>query len=112
MPQQTVIQPAPQQAPQVAVNTVDMANASAGEVVTNGNAITSPMVGTFYSKPAPDAKPFVSVGQKVNVGDTICIVEAMKIMNKIEADVSGIVTKICLNDGDSVEFGQNLVIVE
>jgi acetyl-CoA carboxylase biotin carboxyl carrier protein len=76
------------------------------------NGITSPMVGTFYSKPSPDAKAFISVGQKVNIGDTICIVEAMKIMNKIEADKSGIVKEICLNDGDSVEFGQNLVIVE
>jgi acetyl-CoA carboxylase biotin carboxyl carrier protein len=76
------------------------------------NGITSPMVGTFYSKPSPDAKAFISVGQKVNIGDTICIVEAMKIMNKIEADKSGIVKEICLGDGDSVEFGQNLVIVE
>ncbi len=79
--------------------------------IENGNAISSPMVGTFYSKPAPDAKPFVSVGDTIAVGDIICIVEAMKIMNKIEADKAGVVTQICLNDGDVVEFGQDLIIV-
>lgn len=76
------------------------------------NAITSPMVGTFYTKPAPDAKSFICVGQKINIGDTICIIEAMKIMNKIEADKSGTIVSICLDDGDSVEFGQNLLVIE
>jgi acetyl-CoA carboxylase biotin carboxyl carrier protein len=82
------------------------------QVVSSGSAITSPMVGTFYSKPSPDAKAFVKVGDKVKVGDVVCIVEAMKIMNKIEADKAGIVSAIKLNDGDAVEFGQELVIVE
>jgi acetyl-CoA carboxylase biotin carboxyl carrier protein len=106
-PQQFVSQPQihQSQAPQTS-------QTSAENTVVSVNGITSPMVGTFYSKPSPDAKAFISVGQKVNIGDTICIVEAMKIMNKIEADKSGIVKEICLNDGDSVEFGQNLVIVE
>ena len=76
------------------------------------NGIVSPMVGSFYSKPSPDAKPFISIGQKINVGDTVCIIEAMKIMNKIEADKSGTVKRFKVEDGDSVEFGQLLIVIE
>lgn len=79
---------------------------------SNNHAITSPMVGTFYSKPSPDAEAFVKVGEKVNKGETVCIVEAMKIMNQIEADRSGIIIKILINDGDFVEFEQDLIIIE
>lgn len=78
----------------------------------SGHAITSPMVGTYYSKPSPDAKSFIAVGQSIQKGDVICIVEAMKIMNKIEADTSGKVVEILVTDGDAVEFGQSLVVIE
>lgn len=77
----------------------------------SGNAIKSPMVGTFYRSPSPDAKPFVSVGQQVNKGDVICIVEAMKMMNQIEADVSGTVEAILVEDGQPVEFDQDLIVI-
>ena len=70
------------------------------------------MVGTFYGAPAPGAKAFVTVGQSVKKGDTICIVEAMKMMNQIEADKSGVVTAILVEDGQPVEFDQALVIIE
>jgi acetyl-CoA carboxylase biotin carboxyl carrier protein len=78
----------------------------------NINSITSPMVGTYYSAPSPTAKPFVSIGQQVKEGDTIGIIEAMKIMNQIEADQSGVVVNILVKDGDAVEFGQPLIVIE
>ncbi|MGR5363411.1 acetyl-CoA carboxylase biotin carboxyl carrier protein [Vibrio mediterranei] len=77
-----------------------------------GHQVLSPMVGTFYSAPSPDAKPFVKVGQQVNAGDTLCIVEAMKMMNQIEADKSGVIAAILVEDGQPVEFDQALVIIE
>ena len=77
-----------------------------------GQSVTSPMVGTFYSAPSPTAKPFVSIGQKINQGDTVGIIEAMKIMNQIESDQSGTVIEILVKDGDAVEFGQSLIVVE
>lgn len=77
-----------------------------------GHKVCSPMVGTFYGAPSPDAKPFVKVGQQVAAGDTLCIVEAMKMMNQIEADKPGVVTAILLEDGQPVEFDQPLVIIE
>jgi acetyl-CoA carboxylase biotin carboxyl carrier protein len=70
------------------------------------------MVGTYYSAPSPTAKPFVSIGQQVKEGDTIGIIEAMKIMNQIEADQSGVVVNILVKDGDAVEFGQPLIVIE
>jgi len=76
-----------------------------------GHAITSPMVGTFYRSPSPGASAFVQVGQSVNAGDVICIIEAMKMMNQIEADKSGTVTAILAEDGDAVEFDQVLVTI-
>lgn len=84
---------------------------SQDETVT-GHQIKSPMVGTYYSAPSPTAGPFVSVGQKVNVGDTLCIIEAMKMMNQIEADVAGTVIKIMPENGDPVEFDQVLFVIE
>ena len=78
----------------------------------SGHKVTSPMVGTFYSAPSPDAPAFVKVGDKVNVGDTLCILEAMKIMNPIESDVSGIVKQILGVNGEPVEYGQALFIIE
>ena len=77
-----------------------------------GTPITSPMVGTFYAAPSPDEAPFVKVGDNISIGQVICIVEAMKLMNEIEADASGKVTEICVKNGDSVEFGQVLMYVE
>ena len=78
----------------------------------SGNLISSPMVGTYYSAPSPSAKPFVTVGQHVNKGDTIGIIEAMKIMNQIEADHSGTVVEILVKDGEAVEFGQALIVIQ
>lgn len=77
-----------------------------------GHAVKSPMVGTFYRSPSPDAKAFVEVGSQVNVGDTICIVEAMKMMNEIEADRAGVVKAILKENGQPVEYGEPLVIIE
>lgn len=79
---------------------------------SNAMAITSPMVGAFYAAPAPGAKPFVKVGDTVSVGQVVCIVEAMKLMNEIESEVSGRVTQILVEDGQSVEYGQVLMYVE
>ncbi|WP_044406327.1 acetyl-CoA carboxylase biotin carboxyl carrier protein [Thiomicrospira microaerophila] len=78
----------------------------------SGEPITSPMVGTFYAAPSPDAPVFVQIGQKVNVGDTLCIIEAMKIMNPIEAEVSGTIKQILVSNADPVEYGQTLFIIE
>lgn len=80
--------------------------------VKKGKPLTSPMVGTFYKAPSPDAKPFVEVGQTIKEGDVVCIVEAMKLMNEIEAEVSGKIVEICVTDGQPVEFGQVLMYVE
>ena len=76
------------------------------------NAVKSPMVGTFYRSPSPDAAPFVEVGQSVRAGDVLCIVEAMKMMNQIEADRAGIVTAVHAENGEPVEFDQPLITVE
>ncbi|MCR3756095.1 MAG: biotin carboxyl carrier protein [Sodalis sp. Psp] len=78
----------------------------------SGHLVRSPMVGTFYRTPSPDEKPFVEVGQKVDVGDTLCIVEAMKIMNQIESDKAGVVKAILLDNGQPVEFDELLVVIE
>ncbi len=77
-----------------------------------GTPITSPMVGTFYKSPSPDSDPFVTVGQSIAQGDVVCIVEAMKMMNEIESEISGKVVEICVEDGQPVEFGQVLMYVE
>ena len=79
---------------------------------SKGTAITSPMVGAFYAAPAPGAKPFVKVGDTVSTGQVVCIVEAMKLMNEIESEVSGKIVEICVEDGQSVEYGQVLMYVE
>jgi len=79
---------------------------------TTDNQITAPMVGTFYGAPAPGAKAFVEIGQEVKVGQTLCIIEAMKMMNQIESDKAGKIVSILAKNGDPVEFGQTLFIVE
>ena len=80
--------------------------------LSTANAVKSPMVGTFYRSPSPDAAPFVEVGQSVRAGDVLCIVEAMKMMNQIEADRAGTVTAIHAENGEPVEFDQPLITVE
>ena len=82
------------------------------EAEPQGKAITSPMVGTFYSASAPDAAPFVEIGSEVAVGDVVCIIEAMKLMNEIKSEQAGKIVKICVKNGDPVEFGQVLMYVE
>lgn len=74
--------------------------------------ITAPIVGTFYRKPAPDAEPFVKVGDRVEKGQVVCIIEAMKLFNEIESEVSGIIRKVLVEDGEPVEYGQPLFLVE
>lgn len=86
--------------------------AAAKEPEAKGKAITSPMVGTFYAASSPEAAPFVEVGSTVNVGDIVCIIEAMKLMNEIKAEQAGKVTQICVKNGDPIEFGQVLMYVE
>ena len=78
----------------------------------SGHAVTSPIVGAFYRSPSPQAKAFVEVGSRVNTGDTLCIIEAMKIMNQIEADKSGVIKAILVENGQPVEYGQPLFIIE
>ena len=98
-------QPAP-----VAAPAAEAAAPAKAEI--SGHIVRSPMVGTFYRTPSPDAKAFVEVGQKVNVGDTLCIVEAMKMMNQIEADKAGVVKAVLVESGQPVEFDEPLVIIE
>jgi len=102
-------QPAAMVTPSQVESTTTAANKGA-EV--SDDLISSPMVGTYYSAPSPSAKPFVTVGQHVNKGDTIGIIEAMKIMNQIEADHSGTVVEILVKDGEAVEFGQALIVIQ
>ena len=80
-------------------------------VEVSGNVITSPLVGTYHSAPYKDAKPFVTVGDKVKKGDKLCIIEAMKVMNEITSSYSGTVKEICAADGDMVDFGKKLFVI-
>lgn len=85
---------------------------AAAAPASRGHQVTAPMVGTFYSGPAPGAKPFVEIGTDVKVGDTLCVIEAMKMMNQIESEVAGRVVSILVENGHPVEFGQALFIIE
>jgi len=87
-------------------------SAGAAELASNLKEILSPMVGTFYRAPAPDADPFVDIGQQVQAGQTVCIVEAMKLMNEIGADTNGVIRNVLVENGQPVEFGQPLFHVE
>ncbi len=89
-----------------------MPAAEAKPAEAKGKAITSPMVGTFYAASSPEAAPFVEVGSTVNVGDVVCIIEAMKLMNEIKSEQAGKVVQICVKNGDPIEFGQVLMYVE
>ena len=77
-----------------------------------GNQVTSPIVGTFYGKPSPDKEPFVKVGDIVNKGDVLCIIEAMKMMNEIKSEFDGKISSIEVDDGQPVEFGQTIIVIE
>jgi acetyl-CoA carboxylase biotin carboxyl carrier protein len=96
--------PAPTQAPAVTV-------ATEAPVVEEGHIVKSPMVGTFYASPSPEAGPFVKVGDTVAVGDTLCIIEAMKLLNEIESDKAGVVKKILIGNAEAVEYGEPLFII-
>ena len=85
--------------------------AESAAAVHEGHAVKSPMVGTFYRTPSPDAKPFVEIGQSVKEGQIICIIEAMKLMNEIECDKSGVVSAILVENGQPVEYGQPLFVI-
>ena len=100
----TVAAPAPEAKPKAAAP-------AAAETSPEGHVVKSPMVGTFYRAASPDAKPFVEVGDVVKEGQTICIVEAMKLMNEIEADASGTVKAILVENGQPVEYGQPLFVI-
>ncbi|MGD9153452.1 MAG: acetyl-CoA carboxylase biotin carboxyl carrier protein [Gammaproteobacteria bacterium] len=82
------------------------------QITQDKHTVNSPMVGTYYASPSPDAKPFVEIGQHVNIGDVLCIVEAMKMFNQIEADRTGKITTILVENGQPVEFEQPLFIIE
>ncbi|WP_313297824.1 acetyl-CoA carboxylase biotin carboxyl carrier protein [Diaphorobacter sp.] len=86
--------------------------APAAAAAPSGHSVKSPMVGTFYRSASPGAKPFVEVGAQVKEGDTLCIIEAMKILNEIEADKSGTVTRVLAENGQAVEYGQSLFVIE
>jgi len=99
-------------APQVAAPTAEATKAAPEPVAASGNPVTAPMVGTFYRAAAPGSKPFVEVGQRVNVGDTLCIIEAMKMLNQIESDKAGVIVDVLVENGQPVEYGETLFIVE
>jgi acetyl-CoA carboxylase biotin carboxyl carrier protein len=90
----------------------EAATAAAETAAASGHVVKSPMVGTFYTASSPEAKPFVQVGSVVKEGETICIIEAMKILNEIEADKSGTVTRILVDNGQAVEYGQPMFMIE
>ena len=102
---------APMAAP-AAAPAIAAAPAAPAAAAKADHTVTAPMVGTFYVAATPGAKAFVDIGSEVNVGDTLCIIEAMKMMNQIESDKSGRVTAILVKNGDPVEFGQPLFIIE
>ncbi len=106
-----MMQAAPAAAP-APVAAAQAAPEPAAPAKASGHEVRSPMVGTFYEAASPDAPPFVEVGQHVNAGDTLCIIEAMKMMNQIEADKSGVIKAILAKNEDAIEFDQPLFIIE
>lgn len=110
VPTNTVVQAAPMVV--AAPSLPPAAPVAAPEPVEPEGVVKSPMVGTFYRSASPGAEPFIEIGDTVQVGDTLCIVEAMKLMNEIESDRAGVVKKILIENGQPVEFGQPLVVIE
>ena len=111
-PQQMMMQAAPMAMPAAPAAAPAAAAAAAAPALPAGHAVKSPMVGTFYRAASPGAKAFVDVGQSVKEGEVLCIIEAMKMMNQIESDKAGVVKAILANNGDPVEFGQPLFVIE
>lgn len=103
--------PAPAPAAPAAAPAAPAAPAAAEEPAVTGTPVTSPMVGTFYRAPNPGAEPFVKVGDRVEVGQTLGIIEAMKLLNEIEAETAGVIKEICVENAQPVEFGQPLFII-
>ena len=114
MPQHMLYGPPPAPAAAPAAPAVSAAPAAtpAPAAASADQTVTAPMVGTFYSAPAPGAKPFVDIGAEVKPGDVLCIIEAMKMMNQIECDKAGRITSVMVKNGDPVEFGQPLFVIE
>ncbi|MFI2855526.1 acetyl-CoA carboxylase biotin carboxyl carrier protein [Paenibacillus sp. JSM ZJ436] len=102
----------PSQAPSQAPATAPVEPSAAADAASSLHKIVSPMVGTFYSSPSPEAPPFVSAGDKVGVKSTVCIIEAMKLMNELEAEIKGEVVEVLVQNGQLVEFGQPLFLVK
>jgi acetyl-CoA carboxylase biotin carboxyl carrier protein len=107
----SVAVPAAAPAPAAPPASAPPAAAAPPQAVAEGHVVKSPMVGTFYRAPAPDAKPFVDVGTAIKEGQTVCVIEAMKLMNEIEADASGTIKAILVENGQPVEYGQALFII-
>lgn len=110
-PAQTYYAPAPQPMAAPAPATEVPPVAAPAKAEAEGHTVKSPMVGSFYRSPSPGANPFIEVGQSVNVGDTLCIIEAMKLLNEIESDKAGVIKAILVENGQPVEFGQPLFII-
>ncbi|WP_297359776.1 acetyl-CoA carboxylase biotin carboxyl carrier protein [Acidiferrobacter sp.] len=104
--------PMPMPAPAAATIAPATSTEPAAVTAASGHPVASPMVGTFYRSPSPDARPFVEVGTSVNVGDPLCIIEAMKMLNEIEADRAGVIKAILKENGQPVEYGETLFIIE
>ncbi len=108
--------PAPVVAPAAAPPAVSAPPSGTSELsaseIPSGHTVESPMVGTFYRAPSPGAGPFVEVGQRVNEGDTLCIIEAMKMLNQIEADKAGVIKAILVENAEPVEYGQALFVID
>lgn len=99
-------------APSPAAVSAAAQNPAPAAAAVSGNIITSPIIGTFYSSPSPEKPPFVRVGDNVNAGDVVCIIESMKLMNEINSEFSGKVAEIYVNNGDPVEYGQKIMRIE
>ena len=111
--QAVMMQPPAMGAPALATGPAPGSAPAAEDVPSfDGHVVTAPMVGTFYIAPSPGAKPFVEVGKRIQTGDTLCIIEAMKILNQIEADVEGTVADVLVENGQPVEFGQPLFVID
>ena len=115
MPQNQMVMMQPQQMHQQMYQPMSASNAApvaaAAPVVPEGNVVKSPMVGTFYRSATPGSAPFADIGKSINTGDTLCIIEAMKLLNEIESDFTGTIKQILVENGQPVEYGQPLFII-
>ncbi|HBZ57773.1 MAG TPA: acetyl-CoA carboxylase biotin carboxyl carrier protein [Sutterella sp.] len=111
LPGAQLVQTAPISVPAVQAAPLDPAPAQQSQPEEERQTVNSPMVGTFYRAPSPGAKPFVDVGSRVKAGDTVCIIEAMKLLNEIEAETDGVIREILVENGQPVEFGQPLFVI-